>query len=187
MSEDYETKDFKNIHTTTTETVTVKKSLPHYYGDIIRKLFLVAGMIMLATLPFLHVRVSAPVFLSIVFILVLTFAAGFTNPRQKWNITINTVISLVGFSIFTFEAVTRFESIFDLLFATNMSLACLFLFAFYLSTKTLRGSYAYIPKAQKEEFFEVPIEKKDELEATHEKNPAFLTEEERRKKRFLND
>lgn len=185
MPEDYESTDFKNAQTIPTEIG--RRNLPHYYGDIIRKLFLVSGMIMLATLPFLHVRVSAPVFLSIVFILVLTFAAGFTNPRQKWNTTVNSIISLIGFTIFAFEAITRFERIFDLLFATNMTLSCLFLFAFYLSIKTLRGSYAYIPKAQKEGMPEISHGRKSTLEATQEKNPSFLTEEERRKKRFLND
>jgi hypothetical protein len=170
-------------------------SPPHYYGDTVRQLFLVAGIIMFITLPFLRERISSPVFLSVVAILVLTFFAGITSPRRKVVILADVCISLVGFAIFAHQAITKFERVLDLLFATNTILACIFLYTFYLSLRTFRNfdqiqawRAANIDSAYEGEkrkrwgFF------RGSTQARYPRNlPEKMPEEEVRKKRFLDN
>jgi len=161
--------------------------LLHYYGDRIRKMFLTAGIVMLGTLPFLQARVSLPIFLSVIAILVLAFFAGATSPRQKWFIAGDIIISLLGFVLFAYEAISKFERVFDLLFATNIVLACILLSAFYFSVKTYRGFYRFFEKeeigvvAEQEHL----LPRAEETKINSLKTSSHLTEEERRKKRFL--
>jgi len=62
-----------------------------------------------------------------------------TNPKQKHIIIGDIVVSVLGFAIFTYQAIMKFSGFFDLFFITNFSLAVLFLFAFYWSIKTIRS------------------------------------------------
>lgn len=119
--------------------VLYKKPVPHYYGDLVRRLFLICGFIMIATLPFLKSQIPASVFYSLLLILILVFLAGMTNPRIKWIIGADIVVSFIGFAIFGYHAISRFAGVRDLFSATNFTLAVIFLFAFYYSIKTLRG------------------------------------------------
>lgn len=127
------------------------RTLPHYYGDPIRKLFLAAGVVLLVTLPFLHENFSLPGFVSVLLILILVFSAGIMNPKQRWITLVDMLISAFGFTLFAYDAIRKFDHAFDLLFITNLTLAAIFLFSFYLSTKTTRGSDVYIEKAKKED------------------------------------
>lgn len=155
---------------------------PHYYGDMIRKIFLICGFIMLSTLPFLKENISAPIFYSLLLILILAFFAGMTNPKLRYIVVGDIFVSLVGFSIFAFSAISRFDN-FNLFIVTNLALAALFLYAFYLSIKTFRGmrfsdtsNTPYVAPEVKEKLKDIPRPDHHEL-----------TEEERRRKRFMSD
>ncbi len=123
------------------ETIRNEKLLRHYYGDIVRFLFLVAAIIMLVTLPFLNPKLPVPVISSISIILAIGIFAGFTNPLQKPTALLNTIVSTIALVIFEYFAVkTYMESSFgNLMFFVNQILALIFLFALYYSTKTLRA------------------------------------------------
>ena len=56
------------------------KIMPHYYGGVVRTLFMVAAIIMLVTLPMFDELLSIPTFFSICSILILGLVAGLTNP-----------------------------------------------------------------------------------------------------------
>lgn len=112
--------------------------VPHYHGDVVRVLFFVAGIIMLIGLPFFKDLIPFSLNISILSILVLGLIAGFTNPRQMWVAIINVLISLAGFIIFEYYAVTSFDPS-TLFFWTNQALALIFFLTLYFSTKTLRG------------------------------------------------
>lgn len=162
-----------------------------YYSEIVRKIFLTAGVIVLVTMPFLYNKFSPSIFFPIAAVIILTLAAGITTKRQQENIIIDLIISLAGLIVYSFRTVTEFEHALDLMFVTNILLSCAFLFATYLSVKIWRGEIAYISPVKKEETEETAsvlpdITDTDTSEAKEDKKEGLLNEEERRKKRFLN-
>ena len=117
----------------------------HYYGDAIRIIFIVAGVVMLVMLPFFSSLIQAPVILSIVAILALAIFGGFLNPKQLWIIIVNTIISIGAFAVFEYYAVSAYITPTSQLqltvkfFWVNQILALLFFISVYLSIKSLRG------------------------------------------------
>lgn len=119
----------------------MEKPLEHYYGDIVRYLFLAAGIIMLVTLPLFQSLIETPLMVSITGIAVLGIAAGLTNPQQIVSAVVNFVISIVGFITFAYSATTSFQGKIenDKFILTNIILAAIFIFAIYFSMKTMRS------------------------------------------------
>ena len=119
----------------------MEKPLEHYYGDIVRYLFLAAGIIMLVTLPLFQSLIETPLMVSISGIAVLGIAAGLTNPQQVVSAVVNFVISIVGFITFAYSATTSFQGKIenDKFILTNIILAAIFIFAIYFSMKTMRS------------------------------------------------
>lgn len=112
----------------------------HYYGDIVRVLFVASGLIMLATLPILGSIVPISYFVSIILILLLAVLAGVTNPVQKWINVVNAFASALGFVVFEYYSIDAYKAAKGLFFfSTNQTLAIVFFMALYYSTKTLRG------------------------------------------------
>ncbi len=185
MSEDdYDSSSF--VAATDKKLIETPPPPPHYYGDSVRKFFLIAAIVMFVTLPFLNERISYPLFFSIVGILVLTFFAGITSPRQGFIITADIGVSILGFAVFAYEAVTKFQKIFDLLFVTNIALACIFIFTLYFSLKTLRGFNQMGVREKAIATGNPPLPKRiwSKFRKAEPKSEHF-TEEEMRKKRFL--
>ena len=118
------------------------QQFPHYYGHIVRGLFLAAGVIMLITLATLKHVLPAGTFFVIFAILVIDLFAGLTNPTQRWVAMLDMLISLVGLTTFEYHAVIGYTNLGDALFWVNQSLAIIFFFAFYFATKTLRGMFS---------------------------------------------
>jgi hypothetical protein len=117
---------------------------PHYYGDTVRWLFMIAAVGMLLILPAVNDLLNLPAIISVAGILVLAIASGFTNPRQQSVAWINTAIAAVGFLLFETVAVWAYQQHFNTVQAerfilANVGLGLLFLFALYFSVKTLRG------------------------------------------------
>jgi hypothetical protein len=110
----------------------------HYYGDLVRKLFIVAAVFMVVTLPiFYFTDIHEPLAFSLGAIVILGVAAGLTSPGILLSVAINLCISIVGFFFFEYYAVRA--SLYSPFFFTNQILALLFLIALYYSIKTLRG------------------------------------------------
>ena len=118
-----------------------KKLTLHYYGDLVRFLFLLGAVIMLLTLPVLNNLLPVPTLVSILIILALALFAGFTNPRLKSTGIINAGVAIAGFIVFEYYAIVAYVTFtkFTLFFATNQILAIIFLVASYYTVKTLRG------------------------------------------------
>ncbi len=116
-------------------------SLKHYYGDIVRKLFFAAAILMLASLPFFSDRLPVSTIDSLVIIVAIGFFAGLTNPVEPFPAIINTLTSGVAVVIFEYYAVLTYQlnSASDPLFLADQALAIIFLFALYYGTKTLRA------------------------------------------------
>lgn len=128
------------------EAIQEKYGKAHYHGDMVRKLFVAAGAVMIITLPFLSHRLPLPPFFSALFIVILGSAAGFVSPKSKWIIPANFVISAFGVLVFEYFAVSAYQkySLADSLFLTDQILALIFLFALYYSAKTFRSKLTEI-------------------------------------------
>ena len=115
----------------------------HYYGDTVRRLFLIAGIIIIVTLPFFSVLVPFPVVISSFGVLLIGFVAGMTSPRQNWVTILNVLVSIAGLILFEYYAVAAYympqTQQTAMFFWTNELLAVIFFFALYYSGKTLRG------------------------------------------------
>src|SRR3989344_3298708 len=126
------------------ETLKNEKRLTrHYYGDLVRFLFMLAAIIMLITLPFLIGKLPVPLYISIMVILAIGVLAGITNPLQKWISILNGLISTAALFVFEYYAVNSFTTsgVKTLYFIVNQLLALVFLFALYYSIKTIRAMF----------------------------------------------
>ncbi len=122
----------------------MKAKFPHYYGDTVRWLFMIAAIGMLLMLPAVSNILNIPAVVSVIGILILGFAAGFTNPKQLWDAVVNAIISAGGFLMFETVAVWTYQQNFNTaqaerFFLANVGLGLVFLIAIYFSVKTLRG------------------------------------------------
>ena len=118
--------------------------ISHYYGDLVRRLFLVAGVILILSLPFFKNFVPFPIAASAVGVLTIGFLAGMTSPRHDLVVALDVLISIAGLVLFEYYAVQAYPVAASsqdaaLFFWTNELLAVLFFFALYFSAKTLRG------------------------------------------------
>jgi hypothetical protein len=115
--------------------------MSHYYGDIVRRLFLIAAFVMAATLPYFSPLIDKPLLMSIVGILVLAVAAGLSSPAYSLTSLLNALVALGAMVVFETYAVQSFtESGTDVFFLINQGLALIFLVAFYFGIKTLRSA-----------------------------------------------
>lgn len=122
-----------------------EESLKHYYGDKIRALFVIGGMLMAITYPIFNKLVEIPLPVAILGCILLAVFGGLMNPQQKWVIALSVLISVIAFGVFEYHAVTTYvgatykDNSYTLFFWVNQILAMIFFFAAYLSTKTFRG------------------------------------------------
>jgi hypothetical protein len=119
------------------------QQLFHYYGDEVRRLFLLGAVVMALTLPFFQDLIHQPLEVSLGAILIVGIAAGLTNPRQGWVAMMDIVISIVATLVFEYNAVQNY-SLYGSgsgLFWADQVLALIFLVALYYASKTLRGSW----------------------------------------------
>ena len=118
-------------------------NMHHYYGYILRILYLTSAILMLLLLPFLTDYIPVSTYLALIIVLALGIVAGATNPAQKWVAILDTIIALGGVFIFGYYAIDSYitYSIVNLYFWANQIQAVLFLFALYFSVKTVRGFF----------------------------------------------
>lgn len=116
---------------------------PHYYGDLVRKLFLAAAVFMIIMLPFMNQFLEVPLYVSILIAIGISVFAGITNPVQAWAVIFNFIIALIGSIVAEYEAVQGYTnySITHRTFWANQILAIIFIVALYYSTKTVRGMF----------------------------------------------
>lgn len=111
-------------------------------GRTAKGLFLFGAFLILVTLPIVSSSLSLSVFVALIAILGIEFAASFTAPRQKWIAIANAVIAMVAVVVFEYITVAASLSAANsTVFWVNQILAINFFFAFYYSCKTLRRIY----------------------------------------------
>ena len=124
-------------------TTPKRQHIQHYYGDVVRVMFIAAGLLMLISLPYFTDLnlIPVPLFVAVGAILLVSVLAGVMNPLQPVLMFFNLIVSLSGFAIFESYAVESYLANQALFFLVNQLLAALFFFALYYSTKTLRGYF----------------------------------------------
>ncbi|MCX6753101.1 MAG: hypothetical protein NTW62_02035 [Candidatus Nomurabacteria bacterium] len=117
----------------------------HYYGKIIRTIFITGGLVMLITFPFFSNLVNLPLPVSIFTIILFVIIGGLINPLSKWIFIIGSIIPVLALTMFeyyafnTYQHLSNANSMSVAFFWINQALALMFFFATYLSVKTLRA------------------------------------------------
>lgn len=113
--------------------------IPHYYGDAVRKCFLLiaCGLIFLAPVVGGYMPSLLPI--AIVGAVILVCLAALTNPRKQWVMGANALTAGVGLIFAELIALMAYGSDEIVLFLTHQAIALVFLFALYFSMKTLRA------------------------------------------------
>ena len=136
-------------------------NVPHYYGDMVRRLFMIAGSIMLVTTPFFQDRLPVSAYVGLCAILVLDVIAGLANPLMRWLGYVEAAIALCACMTFEYFAIRDF-SVYDSLFWINQTLALLFFIALYYAVKTARSAalkqQSGLPELQDEKSITKPKE-----------------------------
>lgn len=115
--------------------------IPHYHGDMVRGLFLVAA-ITLVVAQSTGTELPLSAVSAVVSAALLVVAAGITSPTQSWIHWVNALFACIGTLLFGTTAVEHYRagmSVFDPSFASVEALALLSLFALYFTTRTIRG------------------------------------------------
>lgn len=114
-------------------------AVPHYYGDVIRQLFVAGAVVMLVAAPFYteDLRMQFPLILlgAIVFV----GLAALTNPHNKGVIIADAIAA--GVAVFLYETWAFFDYTSSTWFEFGLReiIALNFMAAFYFSLKTLRA------------------------------------------------
>lgn len=120
-----------------------KPTIPHYYGDTVRNLFLVAAAILMASAALDEALFAFYLFLGIFVLLALVILAGLTSPLKRFSILADAILSGALLIFFEYSALIGHTSIahngVDVAFMLRQILALIFLVALYFSIKTLRG------------------------------------------------
>ncbi len=121
----------------------------HYYGDIVRRLFLLGAAIMLLAYPFFSAQIGGDPTYSLIGMILLVMAAGITNPRQRWIALLNVLFAAIATFNFESHAITFWAPPAPrAIFIVDQILAVIFLVALYYAVKTLRGMYLKAPTVE---------------------------------------
>lgn len=102
---------------------------------------MVSVVLMVIGLPFMLDVFALPLYVGLLAIVILSYLAGLTSPKQPIIIWVNAIVSTIGFIMFEKYALELFSDHRIVLFLANQVLAILFLAAIYLSIKTIRAIF----------------------------------------------
>ena len=114
---------------------------PHYYGDIVRRHLVFAGIVvLLAALLDVELR-SFYLVIGVFGALTFIVLAGLTSPVRRHVVVTDAFVSAIMFLVFEYFALDAFEhygSFYNLVFLLRQVLSITFLTTLYFSTKTIR-------------------------------------------------
>ncbi|MCE9644253.1 hypothetical protein K8Q93_03365 [Candidatus Parcubacteria bacterium] len=122
------------------EILSSHSDIPHYYGDYVRRFFMVAAVITLLALPFFPGMLPwGGVLGSLVLAASLVLCAGLTSPMRRLVIYFNLALSFFGMLVFEYAAVTMYAGDPLILSVFRQIMAIIFASSLYYSGKSLRG------------------------------------------------
>lgn len=115
-------------------------NISHYYGNIVRAIFIIIAIILLIGLPQVTHLLQIPGFFALCMIITLGIAAGITNPVQPESMIFNMYVSGFGLMLFAYmNWIFYFSNSLGFVFSVNQLIAVLFFIALYFCIKTFRG------------------------------------------------
>lgn len=114
-------------------------SVPHYYGDAVRRLQVSGAVAILIAHPFYANDLRPELPFTILGALVLVALAALTNPHNKTLVVADVIAAGVGMLVYQAWALFEYESSTWLEFGLRQGIAILFMMTFYFSTKTMRA------------------------------------------------
>lgn len=117
------------------------ETIPHYYGDYVRSVFVVIGALMLILAPIFSN--SAPQLLpfQIGGAIILVFLAGLTSPKKQWVMILNACAAAAGIVVFESVALAAYDAGAWISFIALEVVTISFLVALYFSVKTVRAMF----------------------------------------------
>ncbi|MBI5816948.1 MAG: hypothetical protein HZB09_00810 [Candidatus Yonathbacteria bacterium] len=120
------------------------QQVQHYYGDIVRRLFVAAGVLLFVRIPLEYGLIPELINFLVLGVVVVTLFAGLTNPHHRSIAALDLAIACfasIFFEYLALESYVATNNIFDFTFLIRQALAVDFLVALYFSSKTLRGMF----------------------------------------------
>lgn len=114
-------------------------SVPHYYGDYVRSIFIVIGAFMLILAPFVSERAPQLLPIQVISAVVLVLLAGLTSPRKEWVLILDAIAAGLGVVFFEFLALAAYNASAWFSFIALEAVTVAFLIALYFSVKTIRA------------------------------------------------
>ena len=124
-----------------TTTVPGRRVRPHYHGDEVKTLFVIAALVLILAQS---TRADIPLstFGAVTGAAALVIVAGIINPKQVWIHWVSEALAILGTVLFGTAAVDRYRggiSALEPSFLYIETLAVISLFALYFATRTIRG------------------------------------------------
>lgn len=118
-----------------------KIPIPHYYGDQVRRFFVLGAIYISVAIFFYRDFIDqAPISFIIALVMFIALAAGLTNPKQSFTAMLNMALAAALFALFQYEAVSGYQSNVELaLSILRQGAAIIFLVSLYYASKTVRG------------------------------------------------
>jgi len=113
--------------------------IPHYYGDAVRKCFLLCAVALIFLAPMFAGYLPGLLPITIVGAIVLVCLAALTNPRKLWVMASNALVAAAGLLFAEMIALLAFGDDQMIIFLAHQLMAIVFLFALYFSMKTVRA------------------------------------------------
>jgi len=120
-------------------TKSATSNIPHYYGNVVRRLFILNGAIVLLALPFFKAFLPVSTLAVTTTIVFLIIFAALTNPMLPWVNKTNVVISAIGLIIFENLAIASYGLVAFEQTLIYQVLAGIFFFSLYFGVKTFRA------------------------------------------------
>lgn len=117
-------------------------TVAHYYGDIVRALFVAAAIMAGVAIPFSG-ELTTGAIIGAPAIVILLVLAGLTNPHGKTIVTLDAVVSAAGVVFTQLLALSAYSQEYFPLFAFLEAISIVFMAALYFSVKTLRAMAAH--------------------------------------------
>lgn len=116
-----------------------KEHIPHYFGDVVRQLFIGVVVLMLVGAPFYASTLELELPFLIGAALFLAVLAAFVNPHNRWVSMASAVAAGSGFVVYQVWALYQYAESSWMQFILREIIALVFLVALYYATKTVRA------------------------------------------------
>lgn len=121
------------------QATNAKRSVPHYYGDPLRRLFVAIAVLSVVVIPLWGDLLPFGTFFELGGALFLVILAGLTNPHSPTVAIIDALVAGIGALLLETAAINFFHTQSIILFLVRETGAILFLFALYFAVKTMRA------------------------------------------------